>query len=69
MSPSEYLLREIERSLERPTGEELLERLRSRQSVEPRESTVAAVSAERELERKHREGYERKPVQSGEFDL
>lgn len=48
MSISEYLLREMERSLERPTREELLERLRSRQRVEPTESVVEAVVAERE---------------------
>ncbi len=47
MSISEYLLREIERSLERPTREELLIRLRSRQSVDPGESIAAAVAAER----------------------
>jgi len=48
MSISEYLLREIERSLERPTREELLARLRSRERVEPAEPIVAAVAAERE---------------------
>jgi antitoxin FitA len=48
MSISEYLLREIERSLERPTREELLARLRSREQVEPREPIAAAVAAERE---------------------
>jgi plasmid stability protein len=48
MSISEYLLRELERSLERPTREELLARLRSRQPVEPREPIAAAVLAERE---------------------
>lgn len=48
MSISEYLLREIERSLERPTRQELLARLRSRQKVEPKESVAAAVAAERE---------------------
>jgi plasmid stability protein len=48
MSISEYLLREMERSLERPTREELLERLRSRQRIEPAESVVEAVRAERE---------------------
>ena len=48
MSISEYLLRELERSLERPTREELLARLHSRQPVEPRESTAAAVLAERQ---------------------
>lgn len=48
MSISEYLLREMERSLERPTREELLERLRNRERVEPAESVVEAVRAERE---------------------
>ncbi|HEY2740299.1 MAG TPA: hypothetical protein VGK45_17950 [Thermoanaerobaculia bacterium] len=47
MSISEYLLREIERSLERPTREELLIRLRSRQSVDPGEPIASAVAAER----------------------
>ena len=47
MSISEYLLREIERSLERPTPEELLARLRSRQSGEPGEEVAVAVAAER----------------------
>lgn len=47
MSISEYLLREMERSLERPTREELLERLRNRERVEPTESVVEAVRAER----------------------
>lgn len=47
MSLSDYLLREIERTLERPTREELLERLRSRQRAEPREPIPAAVAAER----------------------
>ncbi len=48
MSISEYLLREIERSLERPTREELLKRLQSRDPVELRESVAEAVAAERE---------------------
>ncbi|HSS52966.1 MAG TPA: hypothetical protein VLX28_28825 [Thermoanaerobaculia bacterium] len=48
MSISEYLLREIERSLERPTREELLQRLRSRDRVELREPVAVAVAAERE---------------------
>jgi plasmid stability protein len=47
MSLSEYLLRELERSLERPTREELLARLRALPRVEPRESIAAAVAAER----------------------
>jgi len=48
MSISEYLLREIERSLKRPTREELLQRLQSRDRVELRESVADAVAAERE---------------------
>jgi hypothetical protein len=48
MSISEFLLREIKRSLERPSSEELLARLRSRERVEPREPIAAAVAAERE---------------------
>jgi len=48
MSISEYLLRELERSLERPTREELLQRLQSRDRVELRESVADAVAAERE---------------------
>jgi plasmid stability protein len=48
MSISEYLLREIERSLERPTREELLQRLQSLEPVEPREPVALALAAERE---------------------
>ena len=48
MSISEYLLREIERSLQRPTREELLQRLQSLEPVEPREPVAQAVAAERE---------------------
>jgi plasmid stability protein len=48
MSISEYLLQDIERSLERPTRDELLERLRRRSRVEPAEPVAAAVAAERE---------------------
>jgi antitoxin FitA len=48
MSISEYLLREIERSLERPSRQELKERLRSRSRVELREPVVAALQEERE---------------------
>ncbi|HYU35145.1 MAG TPA: hypothetical protein VEW48_23575 [Thermoanaerobaculia bacterium] len=48
MSISEYLLQDIERSLERPTREELLERLRRRSRVEPAEPVAVAVAAERE---------------------
>jgi plasmid stability protein len=48
MSISGYLLREIERSLERPTPEELLQRLRGRDPVELREPASLALAAERE---------------------
>lgn len=48
MSISEYLLKEIERSLSRPTPEELLERLRSRSPVELTESVAEVIAAERE---------------------
>jgi hypothetical protein len=48
MSLSEYILRELEKSLERPTPRQLLERLRTRQPVAPRESVVDALRAERE---------------------
>jgi plasmid stability protein len=48
MSLSEYLLREFERSLERPSRDDLLARLRSRPSVEPGETAAAAVLAERQ---------------------
>jgi len=47
MSLSDYLLREMERSLERPTREELLARLRSRTRVTPSEPIAAIVAAER----------------------
>jgi len=47
-SLSEYLLREIERLIERPTREELLARLRSFPAFEPREPIAEAVAAERE---------------------
>lgn len=48
MSISEYLLREMERSLARPTSEELLQRLRSHGGVNLTESVAEAVAAERE---------------------
>jgi plasmid stability protein len=48
MSISDYLLREMQRSLDRPTPEELLERLRSLERVDLGESVAAAVAAERE---------------------
>ena len=48
MSLSEYLLKELERALERPPRQELLARLRSRRPFEPREPVAEAVAAERE---------------------
>jgi plasmid stability protein len=48
MSISEYLLREMERSLARPTSGEILERLRSQDRVNLTSSVVEAVRAERE---------------------
>ena len=48
LSISEFLLREIRRSLERPTPEELLARLKTRERVEPKESIAALIAAERE---------------------
>ncbi len=48
MSMSEYILREIQRSLERPTREELLERLRAYPSTELSTSPASMVREERE---------------------
>jgi plasmid stability protein len=48
MSISDYLLREIEHSLERPTKDELLRRLQGRDRVDLREPVAKAVAAERE---------------------
>lgn len=48
MSVSEYALREIESSLEVPTHQELLERLRSRSSFEPSEPIADIIAAQRE---------------------
>ncbi len=47
MSLSDYLLAEMRRVAERPTPEEMLERLRRRQPVEPKETPVDALRAER----------------------
>lgn len=44
---SDYLLDELRRSLERPTRDELLERLSTRTPVRVRPSPAAAVRAER----------------------
>ncbi len=48
MSLSEYLLLELRRSLERPTREQLLKRLRTRAPVRARLPIAKAVRAERE---------------------
>ena len=48
MSLSDYLLAELRRIAARPSREELLERLRRRQSVLPKEPVADAVAAERQ---------------------
>ena len=48
MSLSDYLLAELRRVAERPTIDELRERLRGRSPVEPRVSTAEAVRRERD---------------------
>lgn len=48
MSLSDYLLSEFRRVAERPTRDEMLERLSKRTPVELPESPAAAVRAERE---------------------
>ncbi|MBA2591096.1 MAG: hypothetical protein H0U97_02085 [Gammaproteobacteria bacterium] len=48
MSISEYLLREIEKSLARPSPDELLPRLRQHDRVDLSEPVAKAVAAERE---------------------
>jgi antitoxin FitA len=48
MSLSDYLLREVRRAAERPTPEEIQQRLAGRTSVRPRPGPAAAVRAERE---------------------
>jgi plasmid stability protein len=48
MSISEYLLQEIEKSLARPTPEELRQRLRQHGRVDLSEPVAKAVAAERE---------------------
>lgn len=47
MSLSDYLLRELRHSLDRPTLDEMRRRLASRPPVRPRPSPSAAVRAER----------------------
>jgi plasmid stability protein len=48
MSLSDYLLAELRRVAERPTMEEMRDRLASRQPVRPRVSPSRAVRAERD---------------------
>lgn len=48
MTLSSYLLRELRRTVERPTLEEIRQRLAKRQPVHPRPAPAAAVRAERE---------------------
>ncbi len=48
MTLSDYLLAELRRTLERPTIDELRERLQARAPVRVRESTANAVRAERD---------------------
>ncbi len=48
MSLSEYLLAELRRSLERPTRQEVLERIARRSRIEIRPSAAEVVRAERE---------------------
>lgn len=47
-SLSEYALAELRHALERPTRQELVERVRTRSAVQVEEPTEAAVRAERE---------------------
>ena len=49
MTLSDYLLAELHRSAERPTREELRERLAQRSRVAPSPPPAGAVRAEREL--------------------
>jgi plasmid stability protein len=48
MSLSDYLLREVRKAVERPTLEEIRQRLAGRAPVRPRAAPAAAVRAERE---------------------
>jgi plasmid stability protein len=45
---SDYVLREVRKALERPTREEVLERLRARPRIRLRPSAAAVVRAERD---------------------
>ena len=48
MSLSDYLLREVQKVVERPTLEEIRQRLAGRAPVRPRTAPARAVRAERE---------------------
>ncbi|HEY7700152.1 MAG TPA: hypothetical protein VIE88_17130 [Vicinamibacteria bacterium] len=48
MSMSEYILQELTKSLERPTREELLDRLAKLPQVNPRPSAAEAIREERD---------------------
>jgi plasmid stability protein len=48
MSLSDYILAELKRSLDRPTKDEILARIGSREPVRLRESIADALRAERE---------------------
>lgn len=48
MSLSDYLLREVRSAVERPSVEEIRQRLAGRAPVRPRTAPAAAVRAERE---------------------
>lgn len=48
MSMSDYILREIRKSLDRPTQQEFLERLRARPLRRPRRSAAELIRAERD---------------------
>ena len=48
MTMSDYVLREVRKALERPTREEVLERLRARPPVRLRPSPAAVIRAERD---------------------
>ena len=48
MTMSDYVLRELRKALERPTREEVLERLRARPPVRLRRSPAEVIRAERD---------------------
>jgi antitoxin FitA len=47
MSMSDYILREVGKALDRPTRQEILERLRSRPARQLKRSAAAVIRAER----------------------